>query len=1490
MSELENFLTFLEEKESLTSRSSRRLDDADRDGVSPSNEAYNTYTNLMEKPKSSDANEEAINAYIEAEEASKTTAPVPSSDKKTLTQLENNPKFAKIANRFLESVGEDDDIFEYLRDSDYSLTSAALRAVKTNSWTEQQASDYTYLREQFDNAELSGFKERFNFVKDFSIDVLTDPINILAAIFSIPTLGGSVATRGALAMASKEGLKKLTASQLGKRKALRKAKVLKGAKRGAALGAIEGAAWAGPHEYFLQDIDVDLGNRDKIDLGVVAGVTTLGGIFGGTIGGGLAAASALKRSNYLNKKKFKHTNENEIEVKGNQPREEVLETSRMQSAVEAINPIKEKAEKNLYNFLAKTIAKPTAELIPWLENSTALRKVLTTLNPDLGYSVLKKKKAGVKEFGFGERVTALRGDYLGSLKVILNKADRAADRKLLGIMPVGNKLSKTMNDNIGRMLRDEKMTIHNVKDVEGIDGITKEIYIGIRKILDRNQKDLENAGLVKKGFGYIVGYLPRIYNYSHLMKNRTKFEGLLIKAGHANPTKSANKKSGIKTDLATFGVDFRKQARETLNLPEAKLTDVRVTALAKELKAAKIVDDMLENKYKPFEASRSSSSPGYVKTRTLKNLDDNEIAEFLENDVETILKEYFESTSLVIARTEKFGRTAANMELKWIGPIRKELMASSKAAGLDKNAARESAEKVIEQTKKIVFHVTGIESPRINNKAASVTNDAILLSQQLAHLPFVTISSISEPLILFSRAAAGDSPLVARDIASAVTREVGNSLDATIRSIRRMRGQTTKDSDSFVGAARLKLGLKKLDDADWKELYMAGLGMEQGIQARLAGLVGEEMQTSTLKKLSNGFFKLTFLTQWTKAVQLASFTTGKRLIKQRAEALYNHQEGGKLIKLSGEGRFSTKRYYEEQLEDLGVDPKEAIAWYKKSLDNGVYNQTKGEAQSFYNDRLIAGATRFAKEIILDTSTTQANRPLWFSHPAARLLTQFAAYPTVFNNTILKRWANESINNPTQALPKIAMTTVAMTAVAHLGNTLRSGGENYYHYNTGEEKTPLEMAGEGIRRFGGYGPFDYAQRYGRSAEAGSGGITSVLKTFAGPFPQDIIDAVAYRRGVGETIAQNVPFYQALPSETKKALRKAGRDFDKGPKEEKVKKKKPKKKEDVYIRYAKSKGGIVYDVPNASVEPDERIDKMTGVPYDEQAGVIMRDEEERGVVSLEDLRLGFNEGGNIEKVVADLLTFIAKKRGYGNTNRIEDYARQVAWQESRGKGYDIVQEGGGPARGKYQVEGYKGSRRNDTMIQRAINFYEKNPDAPKSKKIEYVLTQKGKDLDFSTLSEETQDALFYIDAEAGTLPLDDVQSGELNFREAWIKHWNQDLKAQKTIKDKDGNIIDNPKFDQNVLNERIKKWDEAREEAKRKAEAERQAAELAALQKAEETDRVAMLPSTQDGVPPSSDTVEPLANEPQFNRANVNQGGLVNVLYKRSQKGRSTSACG
>ena len=47
----------------------------------------------------------------------------------------------------------------------------------------------------------------------------------------------------------------------------------------------------------------------------------------------------------------------------------------------------------------------------------------------------------------------------------------------------------------------------------------------------------------------------------------------------------------------------------------------------------------------------------------------------------------------------------------------------------------------------------------------------------------------------------------------------------------------------------------------------------------------------------------------------------------------------------------------------------------------------------------------------------------------------------------------------------------------------------------------------------------------------------------------------------------------------------------------------------VKKGYKKGGEVLDVPNAPSEPDQRIDKVTGMPYDQQAGTAFTDQEDR-----------------------------------------------------------------------------------------------------------------------------------------------------------------------------------------------------------------------------------------------------------------------------------------
>ena len=68
-----------------------------------------------------------------------------------------------------------------------------------------------------------------------------------------------------------------------------------------------------------------------------------------------------------------------------------------------------------------------------------------------------------------------------------------------------------------------------------------------------------------------------------------------------------------------------------------------------------------------------------------------------------------------------------------------------------------------------------------------------------------------------------------------------------------------------------------------------------------------------------------------------------------------------------------------------------------------------------------------------------------------------------------------------------------------------------------------------------------------------------------------------------------------------------------------------------RQSKAKGGEVLNVPQVPVEPDQRIDKMTGMPYDQQAGTAFVDEEDPL------RRMGFVGGGNVDPL---------RRLGFGN----------------------------------------------------------------------------------------------------------------------------------------------------------------------------------------------------------------------------------------------------
>ena len=258
-----------------------------------------------------------LDNQIQADTAPAKTATSSITGKKSLTQLANDPEFALRAERFLDGIGSNENIFEYLRDADYSLGSAMVRSFQTGKWSEEQKEDYVYLRNQFNNAELRGFKEKFGMVKDVAGDVLLDPLNILTAIFAIPSGGATVAGRAAIGEAARQGVKRLTKAKL------QDAITKETAKSYGLYGAAEGMAWGGLHNYFMQDMDIDLGLGQDIDYGQVLAMAGIGAGFGGGVAGTIGAASGKYHSKFVDKE-YKFVNEDGIDYVGPNAREEEL--------------------------------------------------------------------------------------------------------------------------------------------------------------------------------------------------------------------------------------------------------------------------------------------------------------------------------------------------------------------------------------------------------------------------------------------------------------------------------------------------------------------------------------------------------------------------------------------------------------------------------------------------------------------------------------------------------------------------------------------------------------------------------------------------------------------------------------------------------------------------------------------------------------------------------------------------------------------------------------------------------------------------------------------------------------------------------------------------------------------------------------------------------------------------------------------------------------
>ena len=133
-------------------------------------------------------------------------------------------------------------------------------------------------------------------------------------------------------------------------------------------------------------------------------------------------------------------------------------------------------------------------------------------------------------------------------------------------------------------------------------------------------------------------------------------------------------------DLDVFGVDFIQEAKRKLG---ADATDSQISNLAQDLKADRILKDMLDLRYDTFKTGVGprAGSKGFQQHRIFSNIPDEKLGDFLDNsgnsfvsnDVMEVLSDYTNNVAQLFARKKTFGvRNETEFNDKILTKVREE--------------------------------------------------------------------------------------------------------------------------------------------------------------------------------------------------------------------------------------------------------------------------------------------------------------------------------------------------------------------------------------------------------------------------------------------------------------------------------------------------------------------------------------------------------------------------------------------------------------------------------------------------------------------------------------------------------------------------------------------------------------------------------------------------------------------------------------------------
>jgi hypothetical protein len=532
-----------------------------------------------------------------------------------------------------------------------------------------------------------------------------------------------------------------------------------------------------------------------------------------------------------------------------------------------------------------------------------------------------------------------------------------------------------------------------------------EAVTGIRTLLNEVAKD---AKLAKLPMNIRKNYFPRVWEVGKL---------------NTETGRNFLRSKGMKEDQIE---GFIKELSENSGVEDAS-----------------IVKDLFERPRKGGPAPRSTKKMSNIeKSRTfLKDVPDNELEPFLNNNLFDILTTYTSNAARRISYADLFGAkegTLSNLVRAGI----------DEAAAVGRPATQKELSRIYDIADALQQRVDPVKHApswgRKMNILASTYQNTRLLS-------LATLASLAEPLVALERGGP-----------AAFARAVPSLISTASRSMVRT---------AFRGVSRSEADIMARD---------IGMALDTGensmLQRLVQGFGGE------VNKWNIIFFDATLLSQWTKLTRIFSDQVGQNLIESNIKALATNPN----LSRNAQERFA------RQLADLGMDADEAVKWYKQGRPQ----------QGAFFEKMKTGRIRFINDVIVNPRVT--NRPYWHSDARFGMISNLKGFQTVFGNTIMKRWyrkfAPEAMGG--RGVPateknldrlNILATGVGMMAVINVASDLRDVAK-YGGYGKSPRKkkwTPWDRFWDNIYRSGFLGSFQFAVDAKRSVEFGSSPLGAIL---------------------------------------------------------------------------------------------------------------------------------------------------------------------------------------------------------------------------------------------------------------------------------------------------------------------------------------------------------------------------------------------------------------